>query len=67
MATPALQPGPEPAHDKPWLAAEFRRILTMRYPDVDQSMIAALLLANGQYTARMIELHARPDERWGPK
>jgi hypothetical protein len=67
MNLPALQPGPEPAHDREWLASEFTRILTWRDGTADPRVVAALLLAAGQYAARMIEEHARPDERWGPK
>ena len=49
------------------LAGEFCRILSWRYGTAEPQVVAALLLAAGQYAAHMIELYARPDDRWRPQ
>ena len=68
MSTPAATPQPQiPDGPKDRLASEFTRILTWRYGAAEPQVVAALILAAGQFAARRVEECARPDDRWGPR
>ena len=58
---------PVPDGPKDRLASEFTRILTWRYGTAEPQVVAALVLAAGQFAAHRVEEYARPDERWGPR
>lgn len=71
MTIPQPIPNP-PVPDGPMtrdrMAAEFTRILILRYGEAGTDVVTALVLVAGCFAAREIELYARPPaKRWGPR
>lgn len=64
MTSPAPRSEPKPP---PMTADRFDTLLNEELPGPDnERRRRRIRLAAGAYAARLIELHARPDDRWGP-
>lgn len=70
MTIPEPAPAPPTPPEAQFAIASWSRIRAAQRAGSEDELVViheALVLDAGEYVAKMIEIYARPDERWSPQ